>query len=222
MRASVRMTRYLESWGAVKPFAHLQSREGYTTDTMVNGKLRCKVSDGWRGNCIITDEKITMHTSSKRNSPLYTSSITGWNVLLQASVFPVEDCCDCWWHIYWHIHTCCFTSCFTLLLAVLRTMCITTVVLKKILGHPSAHSSLEDHWEVRKAKSENTERMTRALNWHHVRVVTSDSPYWSSTPAMHQSVDTVGVYGCGGVFRKPVLFLNYQMQTTDQSLYSKC
>uniref|UniRef100_A0A8C8FAB3 Adenylate cyclase type 7 n=1 Tax=Oncorhynchus tshawytscha TaxID=74940 RepID=A0A8C8FAB3_ONCTS len=43
MRASVRMTRYLESWGAVKPFAHLQSREGYTTDTMVNGKSRCKV-----------------------------------------------------------------------------------------------------------------------------------------------------------------------------------
>ncbi|KAG9341947.1 hypothetical protein JZ751_018264 [Albula glossodonta] len=42
MRASVRMTRYLESWGAVKPFAHLQSREGYTTDTMVNGKSRCK------------------------------------------------------------------------------------------------------------------------------------------------------------------------------------
>ncbi|XP_019909494.1 adenylate cyclase type 7 isoform X2 [Esox lucius] len=41
MRASVRMTRYLESWGAVKPFAHLQSREGYT-DAMVNGKSRCK------------------------------------------------------------------------------------------------------------------------------------------------------------------------------------
>ncbi|KAF7647711.1 hypothetical protein LDENG_00168040 [Lucifuga dentata] len=42
MRASVRMTRYLESWGAVKPFAHLQSREGYMTDAMVNGKSRCK------------------------------------------------------------------------------------------------------------------------------------------------------------------------------------
>ncbi|XP_062327412.1 adenylate cyclase type 7 isoform X2 [Osmerus eperlanus] len=42
MRASVRMTRYLESWGAVKPFAHLQSRESYTTDAMVNGKARCK------------------------------------------------------------------------------------------------------------------------------------------------------------------------------------
>uniref|UniRef100_A0A3B4FTN1 adenylate cyclase n=1 Tax=Pundamilia nyererei TaxID=303518 RepID=A0A3B4FTN1_9CICH len=27
MRASVRMTRYLESWGAVKPFAHLQNRD---------------------------------------------------------------------------------------------------------------------------------------------------------------------------------------------------
>ncbi|KAI4901805.1 hypothetical protein NFI96_017636 [Prochilodus magdalenae] len=42
MRASVRMTRYLESWGAVKPFAHLQSREGFLTDAMVNGKNRCK------------------------------------------------------------------------------------------------------------------------------------------------------------------------------------
>ncbi|XP_073320262.1 adenylate cyclase type 7 isoform X2 [Pagrus major] len=42
MRASVRMTRYLESWGAVKPFAHLQNREGFTTDTIVNGKPRCK------------------------------------------------------------------------------------------------------------------------------------------------------------------------------------
>ncbi|XP_037602100.1 adenylate cyclase type 7 isoform X2 [Sebastes umbrosus] len=42
MRASVRMTRYLESWGAVKPFAHLQSREGFTPDAIVNGKSRCK------------------------------------------------------------------------------------------------------------------------------------------------------------------------------------
>lgn len=42
MRASVRMTRYLESWGAVKPFAHLQNREGFTPDTIVNGKPRCK------------------------------------------------------------------------------------------------------------------------------------------------------------------------------------
>uniref|UniRef100_A0A3P8VRB1 Adenylate cyclase type 7 n=1 Tax=Cynoglossus semilaevis TaxID=244447 RepID=A0A3P8VRB1_CYNSE len=42
MRASVRMTRYLESWGAVKPFAHLQSPEGFTTDTIGNGKPHCK------------------------------------------------------------------------------------------------------------------------------------------------------------------------------------
>ncbi|KAJ3593616.1 hypothetical protein NHX12_005950 [Muraenolepis orangiensis] len=42
MRASVRMTRYLESWGAVKPFAHLQNRDGFTADPMVNGKARCK------------------------------------------------------------------------------------------------------------------------------------------------------------------------------------
>ncbi|XP_034735689.1 adenylate cyclase type 7 isoform X1 [Etheostoma cragini] len=42
MRASVRMTRYLESWGAVKPFAHLQNREGFTPDAIVNGRPRCK------------------------------------------------------------------------------------------------------------------------------------------------------------------------------------
>uniref|UniRef100_A0A672PU56 Adenylate cyclase type 7 n=1 Tax=Sinocyclocheilus grahami TaxID=75366 RepID=A0A672PU56_SINGR len=41
MRASVRMTRFLESWGAVKPFAHLQSREEFSTDAMVNGKEFC-------------------------------------------------------------------------------------------------------------------------------------------------------------------------------------
>ncbi|XP_053280134.1 adenylate cyclase type 7 isoform X3 [Pleuronectes platessa] len=42
MRASVRMTRYLESWGAVKPFAHLQSPEGFSPDTIINGKPRNK------------------------------------------------------------------------------------------------------------------------------------------------------------------------------------
>ncbi|CAL8382606.1 unnamed protein product, partial [Arctogadus glacialis] len=42
MRASVRMTRYLESWGAVKPFAHLQNRDGFTADPIGNGKPRCK------------------------------------------------------------------------------------------------------------------------------------------------------------------------------------
>lgn len=44
MRASVRMTRYLESWGAVKPFAHLQSREGFAVDPLSNGKSLSKVS----------------------------------------------------------------------------------------------------------------------------------------------------------------------------------
>ncbi|XP_075868177.1 adenylate cyclase type 2b isoform X4 [Nelusetta ayraudi] len=36
MRASVRMTRYLESWGAAKPFANLHQRDSLTTD---NGKI---------------------------------------------------------------------------------------------------------------------------------------------------------------------------------------
>ncbi|VTJ92396.1 Hypothetical predicted protein [Marmota monax] len=31
MRASVRMTRYLESWGAARPFAHLSHRESVSS-----------------------------------------------------------------------------------------------------------------------------------------------------------------------------------------------
>ncbi|XP_054893005.1 adenylate cyclase type 7 isoform X2 [Poeciliopsis prolifica] len=42
MRASVRMTRYLETWGAVKPFAHLQSREGFSSENIVSAKGRFK------------------------------------------------------------------------------------------------------------------------------------------------------------------------------------
>lgn len=44
MRASVRMTRYLESWGAVKPFALLQRRDGFPTDSIVNGKPHRRVN----------------------------------------------------------------------------------------------------------------------------------------------------------------------------------
>ncbi|XP_059940605.1 adenylate cyclase type 7 isoform X2 [Mesoplodon densirostris] len=35
MRASVRMTRYLESWGAARPFAHLNQRESVSSETPV-------------------------------------------------------------------------------------------------------------------------------------------------------------------------------------------
>ncbi|KAL7984628.1 hypothetical protein Chor_003198, partial [Crotalus horridus] len=41
MRASVRMTRYLESWGAAKPFAHLHHRDSMITE---NGKISTMVS----------------------------------------------------------------------------------------------------------------------------------------------------------------------------------
>uniref|UniRef100_A0A8D0CDE0 Adenylate cyclase type 4 n=1 Tax=Salvator merianae TaxID=96440 RepID=A0A8D0CDE0_SALMN len=40
MRASVRMTRYLESWGAAKPFAHLHHRDSMITE---NGKISTMV-----------------------------------------------------------------------------------------------------------------------------------------------------------------------------------
>lgn len=41
MRASVRMTQYLESWGAAKPFANLHHRDSMTNE---NGKINTHVS----------------------------------------------------------------------------------------------------------------------------------------------------------------------------------
>ncbi|XP_069757717.1 adenylate cyclase type 7 isoform X2 [Narcine bancroftii] len=44
MRASVRMTRYLESWGAAKPFAHLQQRESVSSEIAApSGKIRKEI-----------------------------------------------------------------------------------------------------------------------------------------------------------------------------------
>lgn len=44
MRASVRMTRYLESWGAARPFAHLSHRESVSSsETAVPTSRRPKV-----------------------------------------------------------------------------------------------------------------------------------------------------------------------------------
>ncbi|XP_038662618.1 adenylate cyclase type 7 isoform X2 [Scyliorhinus canicula] len=44
MRASVRMTRYLESWGAAKPFAHFQQRESVSSEIAApNGKIRKEI-----------------------------------------------------------------------------------------------------------------------------------------------------------------------------------
>lgn len=40
MRASVRMTRYLESWGAAKPFANLHHRDSMTNE---NGRITTAV-----------------------------------------------------------------------------------------------------------------------------------------------------------------------------------
>ncbi|XP_077166224.1 adenylate cyclase type 7 isoform X1 [Paroedura picta] len=42
IRASVRMTRYLESWGAARPFAHLNHRESVSSDTSAQGRKHRK------------------------------------------------------------------------------------------------------------------------------------------------------------------------------------
>ncbi|NXV75961.1 ADCY7 cyclase, partial [Atlantisia rogersi] len=47
MRASVRMTRYLESWGAARPFAHLNHRESVSSDSSSSqGRQRKHLSHG--------------------------------------------------------------------------------------------------------------------------------------------------------------------------------
>lgn len=43
MRASVRMTRYLESWGAARPFAHLSHRDSVSSDCSGSQGRRRKV-----------------------------------------------------------------------------------------------------------------------------------------------------------------------------------
>uniref|UniRef100_A0A8B9BE93 Adenylate cyclase type 7 n=1 Tax=Anser brachyrhynchus TaxID=132585 RepID=A0A8B9BE93_9AVES len=44
MRASVRMTRYLESWGAARPFAHLNHRESVSSDSSTSqGRKRKEI-----------------------------------------------------------------------------------------------------------------------------------------------------------------------------------
>ncbi|PKU32862.1 adenylate cyclase type 7 isoform x1 [Limosa lapponica baueri] len=54
MRASVRMTRYLESWGAARPFAHLNHRESVSSDSSSSqGRRRkkCRVCvSQWRSH----------------------------------------------------------------------------------------------------------------------------------------------------------------------------
>ncbi|XP_058849945.1 adenylate cyclase type 2-like isoform X1 [Acipenser ruthenus] len=62
MRASVRMTRYLESWGAAKPFAHLQNREALTSEDLAcNGKLHKDIP--LRSiNCHKTNDSLDGHT----------------------------------------------------------------------------------------------------------------------------------------------------------------
>lgn len=51
MRASVRMTRYLESWGAARPFAHLNQRESVSSsETLVSHGRRPKVGPSSPGS----------------------------------------------------------------------------------------------------------------------------------------------------------------------------
>uniref|UniRef100_A0A8B9JAT3 Adenylate cyclase type 7 n=1 Tax=Astyanax mexicanus TaxID=7994 RepID=A0A8B9JAT3_ASTMX len=69
MRASVRMTRYLESWGAVKPFSHLQNREAFITDPMGNGKNWGKVN-------IASDIYTNKSQKSKFDEELHNEMIT--------------------------------------------------------------------------------------------------------------------------------------------------
>lgn len=43
-RASVRMTRYLESWGAVKPFAHLNHRDSLIPEALSSSRIMVRIA----------------------------------------------------------------------------------------------------------------------------------------------------------------------------------
>ncbi|NXR64291.1 ADCY7 cyclase, partial [Rhadina sibilatrix] len=58
MRASVRMTRYLESWGAARPFAHLSHRESVSSD--------CSSSQGRRRKHLSHRFHFTLRNSSQK------------------------------------------------------------------------------------------------------------------------------------------------------------
>ncbi|XP_064579171.1 adenylate cyclase type 7 isoform X2 [Zonotrichia leucophrys gambelii] len=60
MRASVRMTRYLESWGAARPFAHLSHRESVSSD--------CSGSQGRRRKEIPLSSTGRQRTSDRNSS----------------------------------------------------------------------------------------------------------------------------------------------------------
>ncbi|NXT22008.1 ADCY7 cyclase, partial [Syrrhaptes paradoxus] len=55
MRASVRMTRYLESWGAARPFAHLNHRESVSSDSSSSQGRRRKVRNSFQKGRIEED-----------------------------------------------------------------------------------------------------------------------------------------------------------------------
>ncbi|XP_077144334.1 adenylate cyclase type 7 [Ranitomeya variabilis] len=64
VRPSVRMTRYLESWGAARPFSHLESNEPSTTVTPVtNGKPKREIALQTFGRQVHTERTV----SQKRN-----------------------------------------------------------------------------------------------------------------------------------------------------------
>uniref|UniRef100_A0A6Q2X1J9 Adenylate cyclase type 2 n=1 Tax=Esox lucius TaxID=8010 RepID=A0A6Q2X1J9_ESOLU len=67
MRASVRMTRYLESWGAAKPFANLHHRDSMTTD---NGKINTTVSTQINTHTV-THTHTRKHTRAHANLPFW-------------------------------------------------------------------------------------------------------------------------------------------------------
>ncbi|XP_050167181.1 adenylate cyclase type 7 isoform X2 [Myiozetetes cayanensis] len=62
MRASVRMTRYLESWGAARPFAHLNHRESVSSDSSSSqGRQRKEIP-----LCSTGRQKTTERNSSQK------------------------------------------------------------------------------------------------------------------------------------------------------------
>ncbi|KAK1161852.1 adenylate cyclase type 7 isoform X2 [Acipenser oxyrinchus oxyrinchus] len=85
MRASVRMTRYLESWGAAKPFAHLQNREALTSEDLACNRKLHKDIPLHSINCHKTQDSLDGHTQELL--PPFASSLVNYKNKSQKKKF---------------------------------------------------------------------------------------------------------------------------------------
>uniref|UniRef100_A0AAR2J7I1 Adenylate cyclase type 2 n=1 Tax=Pygocentrus nattereri TaxID=42514 RepID=A0AAR2J7I1_PYGNA len=154
MRASVRMTRYLESWGAAKPFANLHHRDSMTNE---NGKINTAVSP-MISNTLWT--KGTKHYCSCRCHFIYCHRYHHFS-LHYGCCFPCLRClcCSPWQYL---IYSCILglisCSVFLRINYELKMLIMLTAVVAYNIIILQTHASLLDEYSKFLYKTEVLER----------------------------------------------------------------